>query len=220
MAMSEQTPLEFEREKWRGEYELRKREIEIKEREASRSRWSSPVVVALLVAATAGLGNAAAIWLNGWEQRKLETTRAMQTKDIEETKAEAARILEAIRTDDPDKAAVNLKFLLEAGLLVAERRQNIQAFLDERIAGQGPWLPASRVVLIPEKDEPSKGNIPAPAATIPHLPPAGSFPVVPVAPVEWHPKGNTPGITLTPSTIPHHPPAGSVPVVPVFPGSP
>jgi hypothetical protein len=38
--MSEQT-LEFEREKWRGEYELRKREIEIKEREASRSRWSS-----------------------------------------------------------------------------------------------------------------------------------------------------------------------------------
>jgi hypothetical protein len=33
--MSEQTPLEFEREKWLGEYELRKREIEIKEREQS-----------------------------------------------------------------------------------------------------------------------------------------------------------------------------------------
>jgi hypothetical protein len=33
--MSEQTPFEFEREKWLGEYELRKRELEIKERDAS-----------------------------------------------------------------------------------------------------------------------------------------------------------------------------------------
>jgi hypothetical protein len=54
MTMSEQTPLEFEREKWLGEYELRKREIEIKEREQSRSRWSNPVVLAVLAAALAG----------------------------------------------------------------------------------------------------------------------------------------------------------------------
>jgi hypothetical protein len=31
--MSEQAPLEFEREKWRDEYELRKHEIEPKERD-------------------------------------------------------------------------------------------------------------------------------------------------------------------------------------------
>jgi hypothetical protein len=69
--MSEQT-LEFEREKWRGKYELRKREIEIKEREASRSRWSSPLVLAVLAAAIAALGNGAAIWLTGKAQLNLE----------------------------------------------------------------------------------------------------------------------------------------------------
>jgi hypothetical protein len=52
--MSEQIPLdEFEREKWRDDYALRKRELELKERDASRSRWSSPVVLALLAAAIA-----------------------------------------------------------------------------------------------------------------------------------------------------------------------
>jgi hypothetical protein len=40
-AMSEQKPLEFEHEKWLADHELRKREIALKEREASRSRWSS-----------------------------------------------------------------------------------------------------------------------------------------------------------------------------------
>jgi hypothetical protein len=32
---------EFEREKWEAEYGLRKREVEIKERDAKRSRWSN-----------------------------------------------------------------------------------------------------------------------------------------------------------------------------------
>jgi len=48
--MSEQTPLEFEREKWLAEYELRKREVAVKERDQSRSRWSSPLVLAVLAA--------------------------------------------------------------------------------------------------------------------------------------------------------------------------
>jgi hypothetical protein len=103
--MSEHTPIDFEREKWRAEYELRKREVQIKEREQARSRWSNPIVLAVLAAALAGLGNAAATWLNGIEQRKLETERAEQAKIMEETKAEAARILEVIKTGDADKAA-------------------------------------------------------------------------------------------------------------------
>jgi hypothetical protein len=108
--MSEKTPLEFEREKWLGDYELRKREVAIKERDESRSRWSSPLVLAVLAAATAALGNAAAIWLNGIEQRNLETTKTEQARILEESKAEAARILEVIKTgNNSDKAAVNLK---------------------------------------------------------------------------------------------------------------
>jgi hypothetical protein len=140
--MSEQAPLEFEREKWLAEYELRKREIELKERDASRSRWSSPLVLALLAAAIAALGNAAAIWLTGIAQRSLETTKTEQARIIEESKAEAARILEVIKTGNPDKAAENLKFLVDAGLISdATRRTSIQEFLAARVAGQGPTLP-------------------------------------------------------------------------------
>jgi len=138
----EQSALEFERQKWRDEYELREREIKVKEREASRSRWSSPLVLAVLAAAIAALGNAAAIWLTGRSQHDLETTKAEQTRVLEEGKAEAARILEMIKTGDPEKAADNLKFLLDAGLISdADRRKNIQNFLAHRPAGKGPALP-------------------------------------------------------------------------------
>ena len=138
----EQSAIEFEREKWRGEYELREREIKVKEREASRSRWSSPLVLAVLAAAIAALGNAAAIWLTGRSQHDLETTKAEQTRVLEEGKAEAARILEMIKTGDPEKAADNLKFLVDAGLISdADRRKNIQNFLAHRPAGKGPALP-------------------------------------------------------------------------------
>jgi hypothetical protein len=134
---------DFEREKWLADLELRKRELAVKEREASRSRWSSPLVLAVLAAAIAALGNAAAIWLTGIAQRDLETTKAEQARSIEETKAEASRILEVIKTGDPDKAAVNLKFLVEAGLISdADRRTSLQKFLAARAAGQGPALPA------------------------------------------------------------------------------
>jgi hypothetical protein len=61
-----------------------------------------------LVAATAALGNAAAIWLNGIEQRKLKTTKTGQARILEESKAEAARILEVIKTgNNSDKARIS-----------------------------------------------------------------------------------------------------------------
>jgi hypothetical protein len=133
--MSEQTSLEFEREKWLGEHELRKREVEIKERDASRSRWSSPLIVALLAAALAAIGNAATIWFNGREQRKLEIT-----------KAEHVRILEMIKTDNK-QAAENLKFLTDSGLISDDDlKRRIQAFL---ATGRSPALPPPLVPVPP-----------------------------------------------------------------------
>jgi len=149
MNMSERTPLELDHERWLGEYELRKREIEIKERDQSRSRWSSPVVLAVLAAALAGLSNAAVTLQNGLEQRKLEAEKAGQAKIIEETKAEAARIFEVIKTGDADKSATNLKFLVDTGLITnSDRIEKIQAFLDHRLAGGGPALPAATDALL------------------------------------------------------------------------
>jgi len=81
--------------------------------------------------------------MNGRAQVDLETTKAEQSRVLEEGKAEAARILEVIKTgNDPEKAAENLKFLVDTGLISdAGRRKNIQAFLDSRKPGQGPSLP-------------------------------------------------------------------------------
>jgi hypothetical protein len=144
----EQTPtLEFEREKWRDDYELRKREVAVKEQEASRSRWSSPLVLAVSAAAIGAFGNLVLAWMNERAQLELEATKAEQANSLEESKAEAMRILEMIRTGNPDKAAENLKFLVDAGLISNPvRRTNIQTFLAKREAGQGPVLPAARSI--------------------------------------------------------------------------
>jgi hypothetical protein len=158
----------FERERWAAELKLREREIKLKEneqkrqllelrfklREERRSRWANPLVLAVLAAALAAAGNAAVAYLNGSAQRALEQTRGDQQLEIErskataqerleETKAEANRVLEVIKTDDPAKAIVNLRFMLDTGLITNEsRRQAMSAYLSNLKPGQGPVLPS------------------------------------------------------------------------------
>jgi hypothetical protein len=162
----------FEREKWEADVRLRERELAIRaaeqlthDREAQsaikaqeRSRWANPLVLALLAAAFAAAGNAAVAWINGSAQRTLESERNKAQADlerykadaqnsIEETKAESARILEMIKTADSDKAAVNLGFLLESGLIAnPQRREALATFLSHRPPGQGPSLPSAGAV--------------------------------------------------------------------------
>jgi hypothetical protein len=137
----------FEARKWEQERLLRERELSIKERaqatseedlalrqsEAARARWRSPLTVAIIAAALAALGNAVVAFVNGREGQSLEVTRA-----------ESARILEMIKTGNADKAAENLKFLADAGLVENPRLVNgIRTFLASRNPGQGPSLPVA-----------------------------------------------------------------------------
>ena len=85
---------------------LREAEIELKRSERAVSLWRSPLVIAILAATVAALGNAGVAFTNGKQQRA-----------IEELKSEHTRILEMIKTGDPDEAAENLNFLLDAGLI-------------------------------------------------------------------------------------------------------
>ena len=73
--------------------------------------------VAVIGAALAAAGNAFVAGLNGVFQRQLEAQ-----------KAEEARILEMIKAGDPDRAANNLKYLLQDGL-------NADATLSQRLSG-------------------------------------------------------------------------------------
>lgn len=94
--------------------------------------WSSPLVVAIFTAAAAGLVNIAVAAFNGWQERSLA-----------EQRADAERILEAIKTGEPEKAARNLQFLVETGLISDPRRaEKMQTYLASREPAKVAALPA------------------------------------------------------------------------------
>lgn len=156
---ADQLRLEFEREKWRDEMSLRTRDLNLREREQaakeaepqskrhepSAAPWyTNPLVLAILAAAVAAFGNAGVATVNGVMQRKLETAKREAELALEATKAESTRILEVIKTGDTEKAAKNLQFLVDTGLVAgAERAGRLRDYLEKRTPGSGPSLPAS-----------------------------------------------------------------------------
>ncbi len=150
----EHARLKFEQEKWAAEYSLRCDEMNLKRQEAGQSRWVNPLVLAIFAAAAAAVGNAGVTLISGYQQRQLEerqaadtqnlnSTQSRNTLQLEQSKAESARILEVVKTNDPDKAAANLKFLIEIGLITdANISGPIKAYLDRRQPGEGISLPS------------------------------------------------------------------------------
>lgn len=133
---------DWDRYKWRAEYELKLREIALKEKEQQRSKWSNPLVVGIFAAAIAGTFNAAVTFLNGSQEADLAKAKAKETQRAEETRSEADRILEMIKTGDPDSAARNLKFLIDTGLIAEPTRvKQIEAYLEK--PASVPVLPAA-----------------------------------------------------------------------------
>jgi hypothetical protein len=150
--------LQFERERWQAELALQQREqnnrdeeIKLKREEQAASKWRSPLVVAILAAAIAGLGNAAVTGLNGYFQRDLESRKRDAERVLEENKAESTRILEMIKTGNTETAAQNIAFLLETGLVAEDdRAAKLRKFLAIRQPGTGPSLPtAARIAFEP-----------------------------------------------------------------------
>jgi len=147
----------LDQEKWIAEKAFRDRELILKEREqnrledelrlrreeARRSRWSSPLVIAILTAAAAALGNAAIAWQTAQEHQKEQEANNRAQVSLESFKAESARLFEVVKTDDPDKAANNLQFLLDVGLLEnPDVKRGVTNYLQNRKTGEGFALPA------------------------------------------------------------------------------
>jgi hypothetical protein len=137
---------QFEREKWEAEKELRERELALKTREQdnrdqelylksqeqSLSRWNTPLIVAFIAAALAGITNIIVTGYNGYIQNQSEAE-----------KSESARILEMIRTGNLKIASQNLKFLIDTGLVMnPERVIKINEYLKAN-PNDGPVLPIS-----------------------------------------------------------------------------
>jgi hypothetical protein len=149
--------MEFEREKWRDEVELRKEELAIKKREQdnkdgqldlqrkaqTQSKWINPLVVAIIAAALAGVANVIVTAINGKLQRDNENARAEGQRRIEAQKAEAARILEMIKTGDRASAGTNLQFLIETGLVTdKDLAKRVEQYQQDH-PQSGPVLPAA-----------------------------------------------------------------------------
>jgi hypothetical protein len=114
------------------EQRVREEDLALRKLEIAKAAWRSPLTVAIIAAALAGFSNVVVVTINGILGRQLEDARA-----------ESGRILEMIKTGDADKAAENLLFLADAGLISDQQRVDaIRGFLKTRSPGQGPSLPS------------------------------------------------------------------------------
>jgi len=141
--------LAFEREKWAADVELRRQELALKQQtenrlqqETRRSRVLNPLVLAVLAAAAAAAGNIAVTQINNVEQQKIQEDNHKKQVDLETLKENGSRLLQAISTGgDPDKAATNLQFLLDTGLITdVATASKLQNYLANRKPGQGAAL--------------------------------------------------------------------------------
>jgi hypothetical protein len=116
-----------EREKWEAQQFWHQEEISLRREEFARSRWTHPLVVVIIGGClTASIGMLTS-YLNNRAGQAEETARA-----------EAARILEVVKTGDPDTAAKNLQFLASVGLVTDERvSQKLRDYIANRLPGQG-----------------------------------------------------------------------------------
>ena len=85
-------------------------EAEPKRNGVEKSSNLGPILIAVWTAAIAAIGNGVVSWFNGQQMHRLESA-----------KAQSAVILEVVKTNSPDKAANNLAFLVEIGVISQEQ---------------------------------------------------------------------------------------------------
>ncbi len=120
------------------ELELRAKELDATLEEAKRSQLTNPLALAVVGAFIAGLASIGAQYLTGKNQIQADNAKHKMEMETEAFKAESARILEAIRSGDSDKAACNLRFFLDAGLITTEKlRDFLKTYIANRKGGSG-----------------------------------------------------------------------------------
>jgi hypothetical protein len=137
--------------------EAAKLDLEIKRRDLKNRSGllfmmlSNPVVIAAAIAAAVTISTAIISSIVSEHQKQLEAKNAASQRDLarqraaadaqlELLKTESGMILAVIKTGDPDQAAVNLKFLVDTGLVRATELR-LRDYLSRRLPGTGKVLP-------------------------------------------------------------------------------
>jgi hypothetical protein len=187
----DQSTKTFEQQKWEDEVRLRQREIEIREREAAHAAktqsrwWTNPLALAVLGATFAGLTSIGVAWKNGYDQLALEDKKFFEQGVADHRKAESDRILEALKTHDPDQAKANLQLLVVTHLV---RDYEIEAGVNDYIFKRPGGGGAGGIEAVPAA--PVTQSPPGPPAG-PTLPPVTETPPPASAPDPQLTKGTT-----------------------------
>lgn len=108
------------------------KELEFKEQDAARSRWTNPLVVAIIGAVFVGVGNIAVTAFNGRFQRNLSDSTNAQLGYLESVKVENASVLEVVKLGDPDKVRAGLCLLFKLNSIkTSSTNAAVQSYLRE-----------------------------------------------------------------------------------------
>lgn len=105
-AMSDDTALE--REKFEFDKQMRIAERDLKVTEANRSRWSNPLVVALVGAVLVGIGNIGITFVHESNEQDLAARANLRQSALENFRAENTNIIEILKLSDTEKVRTGL----------------------------------------------------------------------------------------------------------------
>ncbi len=131
--------LEFERDKFESELNIRREELQIRRVNIERTPFRSPLFLGIMAAVISLLGNIAATMYNG----SLEREKIVAQNELQDRRSQASLVLEAVKTGNPDSAAENLQFLLDAQL-ISDEDATLANYLKSRKPGTGIYLPSSQ----------------------------------------------------------------------------
>lgn len=131
----EERKLRLEEQKFEEEKRLNFSKLDLEKRELEKTDPLTLAVVGGLIAALASVGVS---YLNGQNLISAEASKHHLEMKTEAYKAEANRVLEAIKLGDPDRAACTLKFLINAELIQTESlKKYVDHYLTFRNGGVG-----------------------------------------------------------------------------------
>lgn len=111
--------------------DLKLKEMEIRSKQGLlKGLLTNPILIGAFLTAYVTIASSYFTWVNSRAQTKLE-----------EAKFESSVILEVIKSSDPDKAAVNLEFLRDTGILPEYLSFQLKKYLNQRVPHTGASLP-------------------------------------------------------------------------------
>jgi hypothetical protein len=124
-----------------AEVELKLKEKELRDQLGPwRIQFNNPVVLGAIITAFVALNTVMVSLFTAQLQASLEEKKLQTQLAVDRAKMESSLLVDIIKVGDPDRAATNIKFFLDAGYL-SDPGGRIKSYLMERIPNQGLGLP-------------------------------------------------------------------------------